>query len=95
MIPASKLEPQAKLLLEYLKTVKQPHLALLALAAAITRTGVRTIDLSDTFRKKSLEILQQHHAPEDWLQALQTDKVANSLMTDLRGDSLPLGLSFT
>ena len=49
----------------------------------------------DSFRKKSLEVLQLHHAPEDWLQALQTDKVANSLMTDLRGDSLPLGLSFT
>ena len=33
--------------------------------------------------------------PEDWLQALQSDKVANSFMTDLRGDSLPLGLSFS
>jgi hypothetical protein len=95
MIPASKLEPQAKLLLEYLLTAKQPRLALLALAAAITHTGVRTIDLSDGFRKKSLDILKQHNAPEDWLQALQTDKVANSFMTDLRGDSLPLGLSFS
>ena len=95
MIPASKLEPQAKLLLEYLMTAKQPRLALLALAAAITHTGVRTLDLSDNFRKKSLDILKKHNAPEDWLQALQTDKVANSFMTDLRGDSLPLGLSFS
>ena len=95
MIPASKLEPQAKLLLEYLLTAKQPRLALLALAAAITHTGVRTIDLSDGFRKKSLDILKQRNAPEDWLQALQSDKVANSFMTDLRGDSLPLGLSFS
>ena len=95
MIPASKLEPQAKLLLEYLMTAKQPRLALLALAAAITHTGVRTLDLSDSFRKKSLDILKKHNAPEDWLQALQTDKVANSFMTDLRGDSLPLGLSFS
>ena len=95
MIPATKLEPQARLLLEYLQTAKQPRLALLALAAAITHTGVRTLDLSDSFRKKSLEILKKHNAPEDWLQALQTDKVANSFMTDLRGDSLPLGLSFS
>ncbi|MCR4575903.1 MAG: hsp70 family protein [Lentisphaeria bacterium] len=95
LIPAAKLEPQIKLLLDYLKTAKQPRLALLALASAITHTGIRTIDLSDSFRKKSLEVLQQHHAPEDWVQALQTDKVANSLMTDLRGDSLPLGLSFS
>ncbi len=95
MIPASKLEPQAKLLLEYLQTANQPQLALLALAAAITHTGVRTLDLSDSFRKKSLDILKKHNAPEDWLQALQTDKVANSFMTDLRGDSLPLGLSFS
>ncbi|MBR5837432.1 MAG: hypothetical protein IKZ84_02725, partial [Victivallales bacterium] len=95
MIPATKLEPQARLLLEYLQTAKQPRLALLALAAAITHTGVRTLDLSDSFRKKSLDILKKHNAPEDWLQALQTDKVANSFMTDLRGDSLPLGLSFS
>ena len=95
MIPASKLEPQARLLLEYLQTSNQPRLALLALAAAITHTGVRTLDLSDSFRKKSLDILKKHNAPEDWLQALQTDKVANSFMTDLRGDSLPLGLSFS
>ena len=95
MIPATKLEPQARLLLEYLQIAKQPRLALLALAAAITHTGVRTLDLSDSFRKKSLDILKKHNAPEDWLQALQTDKVANSFMTDLRGDSLPLGLSFS
>ena len=95
MIPASKLEPLASKLLEAIDQANRPRLALLALAATITHTGVRTLDLSDSFRKKSLEILKKHNAPEDWLQALQTDKVANSFMTDLRGDSLPLGLSFS
>ena len=95
LIPATKLEQFAEKLLAVIVQADQPHLALLALTAAATRTGVRTLDLSDTFRQKALDLLQKRQAPEDWLQALKTDKVANSFLSDMRGDSLPLGLSFS
>ena len=94
VIPATRLQPLLPHLLRKATQSGRRHNALLAIASAARRTGIRTIDLDDATRALARQFLADAHAPQPLLNALDAPDDASPAWTpDYLGDTLPLGLA--
>mgnify|MGYP001083892860 CR=1 FL=1 len=97
IIPQDKLQPIFGKLLNAANQVasQQSKLPFLAILAAATCTGIRTIDLPEPTRQQAADFLAQNNLPEDWtspILAAETAEDDASWKDQLRGDTLPMGL---